>query len=216
METYTSGDTPIRIEQFEPATPGPHPALILLHGSGGAGRYWLDRFAPVMSQYGIAAYAPHYFDKTRTDRATPQIILDGIHFPQWLTAAKDAIGYVASRPSVDPHRIGVLGISLGGYLAVSLSATDSRVRATIELSGGVLPGWEHRLHSAMLPVLILHGEQDTVIPPSEARKLALLLDTLKVPHQVELFAGETHWFSARSQPKLLLTCAGFLQQHLRF
>jgi dipeptidyl aminopeptidase/acylaminoacyl peptidase len=68
----------------------------------------------------------------------------------------------------------------------------------------------------MLPVLILHGEQDTVIPPSEARKLALLLDTLKVPHQVELFAGETHWFSARSQPKLLLTCAGFLQQHLRF
>ncbi len=214
MKNYESGTSTIRIYQQEPADAGPHPALLLLHGSGGSVSYWVDRFGPALANFGMAAYAAHYFDKTGTQRATPETILDGGHFAEWLTAIRDAISYIAARPSVDPQRIAVLGISLGAYLALALAVEDPRVRAVIELSGGIPVGWEDRMTSAMPPVLVLHGVQDEIVPVSEARKLQGVLESHQIPHQVELLPDETHWFSAASQPKLLMTCANFLARYL--
>jgi dienelactone hydrolase len=39
------------------------------------------------------------------------------------------VDYLASRPEVDPNRIGCLGISMGGYRALYLSALDPRIKA---------------------------------------------------------------------------------------
>ena len=215
MDTYQSGAESIRVDAFE--TPGPErrPALILLHGSGGAVSYWLARFAPTITQFGMGLYAPHYFDKTSTDRATAETILDGVHFPAWLAAIDDAVSFAASRPTVDPGCIGVLGISLGGYLAVALAAGNRRIRAAVELSGGLPPGIETRLSATTAPMLVLHGDKDHVVPVSEAYKLQEALKRRGVSHQVEIFHGETHWFSQSAQPRLLLACAGFLSRHLQ-
>jgi dipeptidyl aminopeptidase/acylaminoacyl peptidase len=164
--------------------------------------------------YGVAAFAPHYFDKTGTGRATPEMILDGRHFLEWLAAVKDAVAYVASRPLVNAQRIGLLGISLGAYLAIALAAQERGIRAVVELSGGVPIGWEGRISPAMPPTLILHGENDNIVPVSEARKLQALLERQQVLHEVAIFPGETHWFSAAATPKLLMTCARFLARYL--
>ncbi len=214
MTSYKSGSSIIRMYEHEPAGPGPHPALLLLHGSGGSVSYWVDRFAPTLANFGVAAYAPHYFDKTGTQRATVETILDGRHFTGWLAAIRDAVSSIATRSSVDPQRIAVLGISLGAYLGVALGVEDPRVRAIVELSGGIPRGWEDRVTSAMPPVLILHGVKDNVVSVSEARKLQAVLARHQVPHQIELLPNETHWFSAAAQPKLLMSCASFLARHL--
>ena len=108
-------------------------------------------------KFGVGAYAPHYLQKTGSQRATAEMILDGKHFPEWLGAIRDAVDYVAARPGIDARRIGVLGVSLGGYLAVALGIEDRRMRAVIELSGGLPMGWEDRVAQGMAPVLILHG-----------------------------------------------------------
>ena len=205
--------TSIQIDQSEPAN-GRHAALVVLHGSGGAAHYWLSRFAPMVTQAGLALYAPHYFEKTGTDRPTIANILDGRHFAAWLTAIKDALNYVAARPAVDASRIGVLGISLGGYLAVALGAEDTRVRAVAEISGGVPLGWEERISSIMPPTLILHGEADDVVPVAEAYKLEALLKGAAVKYQMEIFPGQTHWFDGSGTFALLMRCAGFLQRTL--
>ena len=215
MPTFKSGSAAIEIEQSEPATGAPFAALILLHGSGGASRYWLGHFAPILTRMGMAAFAPHYFDKTGTERATPEMILDRKHFPLWLAALRDAINYVAARPGVDARRIGVLGVSLGGYLAVALAAEEPRLRAVIEFSGGMPPGWEQQLSPATPPVLIVHGDRDEVVPVTEAYKLAGVLSQKQVRHEVKIYPDETHWFSAGVQPALLLTCADFLGRSLR-
>ena len=171
MVSYRSGTVAIEMEQHEPAGPGAHPGILVLHGSGGAGAYWMDRFAPTLMKFGVAAYAPHYLQKTGSKRATAEMILDGKHFPDWLEAIRDAVGYVAQRPAVDARRIGVLGVSLGGYLGIALGIEDRRIRAVVELSGGLPMGWEDRVAQGMAPVLILHGADDTVVPVTEAHKL---------------------------------------------
>jgi carboxymethylenebutenolidase len=209
MATFSSSPVEIRMQQFEPQTGLRHPALVILHGSGGAVSFWLNRLAPRLLDAGVAAYAPHYFDKTGTERATAEMIFDGRHFHQWLNAVEDAVGYVAARPAVDSNRIGVLGISLGGFLAVALATQDSRVRALVEVSGGVPHGWESRITSAMPATLALHGAQDSVVPVSEALKLQQLLAEQRVPNQVEILPGEGHWFSSAAQMQMLL-----LMKHL--
>jgi carboxymethylenebutenolidase len=174
----------------------------------------MNRFAPALRDAGVAIYAPHYFDKTATARATAAMILDGRHFVAWLTAIQDAISYVCDRGCVDPARIGVLGISLGGYLAVALGIEDRRIRAIIELSGGVPLGWEDRMPRSMAPTLVLHGERDEVVPVAEAYKLEALLEERRVPHEVAIFPNQTHWFSGTAQAELLVRCAAFLDRHL--
>lgn len=211
---YRSGSASIQIDQFEPAGDR-RPALLVLHGAGGAADYWLDRFAPMVKQSGLALYAPHYFDKTGTQQPTMNSILDGRHFVAWLTAVQDAVTYVRERPVVDPACIGVLGISLGGYLAVALGTEDTRIRAIAEISGGAPLGWEDRIGSLMPPTLILHGEADDVVPVSEAHKLGELLKRSAARYQMEIFPGQTHWFDGTAQFALLMRCAVFLQKYLR-
>jgi dienelactone hydrolase len=218
MRTYRSGTVTVEMEQHEPGTGGgqahPYPGILVLHGSGGAGSYWMDRFAPALTRFGVAAYAPHYLQRTGSQRATPEMILDGKHFPQWLGAVRDAVSYVAERPGIDARRIGVLGVSLGGYLAMAAGVEDRRVRAVIEVSGGLPPGWGDRVAKGMAPVLVVHGAEDAVVPVSEAYKVERVLKERGVVCEVEVFPREGHWFSAAAQAKLLMRCAGFLGRYL--
>ncbi len=200
--------------QSEPAGEKPHAALLLLHGAGGSTGFWFERFAPLLTAAGIAAYAPHYFDRTGTARATREMILDGVHFNRWLTTAGDAVSYVAARPGVDARRIGILGVSLGGYLSMAMAAADRRVRAVAEVSGGMPSEWAPAISTATPPVLIVHGTEDTVVPVSEAYGLERLLTDRGVAHRVELLPGEGHWFTPAAVPRILGALSGFLEEYL--
>lgn len=54
--------------------------------------------------------------------------------PDYEVATKAVIDYLEAQPWADPARIGVVGISLGGYYAAR-SALDRRVRATVAWTG---------------------------------------------------------------------------------
>ncbi len=201
---------------MEPTGPGPFPAILLLHGAGGNVSFWLDRIAPFVGRLGIAIYAVHYFDRTGTVRADAATILDGYHVPLWLDAVNDALEEIAANPAVNPRRIALLGISLGAFLSLAHATLPNRrrVRAIVEVSGGLALPYAGNASATFPPTLILHGEMDTVVSVSEARSLDALLTRLEIPHQVQLFPAEGHWFSPGAQLRILTAIAGFLGQRL--
>jgi carboxymethylenebutenolidase len=220
MPTFLSGGKTIRLHAIEPPVdsqhPGPFPAILLLHGAGGNVSFWLDRVAPFITRLGVALYAVHYFDRTGTERADIATITDGIHVPLWLATLADALDHLAANPKLDPRRIALLGISLGAFLSLAHAAIPGRrrVRAIVEISGGLAAPYVPLANSTFPPTLILHGEADTVVPIAEARALDNLLTRLDIAHQVKLFPGEGHWFSPVAQLQILQATAAFLGPRL--
>ena len=215
MASFVSGRVPIRVDQREPTAAGRHPAILLLHGSGGNVSFWFDRVAPQLARLNLGLYAAHYFNRTGTIRADRETILDGRHVPMWLSTISDAIAYIRTRPSVDPDRIALLGISLGAFLALSL-ATDpaARIRAIVEVSGGIPESSLSAVGPNFPPTLIVHGDVDTVVPVSMAYQLKELLGRHRVPFQGLILPGQGHWFDPAAQLQILMATAGFLVRHL--
>ncbi len=212
--TVMSGGKTVRVDGTEPAGTGPHPALVLLHGAGGHVNFWLDRIAPLAAGIGVAVYAVHYFDRTVTTRADPAMLADGKHVPSWLEAVQDAVAAIAARPGVDAGRVALVGISLGAFLSLALAAEGLRVKAIVEISGGLVPPYEAMATTTFPPVLIVHGEADTVVPVAAAYGLQKTLTRLGVPHRMEVLAGEGHWFSGVAQIRILGAVADFLRERL--
>ncbi len=199
------------------------PAILLLHGSGGHVESWTGKLGPFLIEAGINLYAPHYFDRTGATRADLAMLTGGIHVPQWIDTVNDTLRFVASRPGVDPERVVVAGISLGAFLALALAATLSasdspaerrRIRALLDVSGGLVPPYDAAATAAMPPTLILHGEADNIVPVSFAHELHQKLTALQVPHRTEILQGEGHWFSTHALPRMLLAVSSFLEQYL--
>jgi len=224
-ETFLAGGKTIRLEVHEPTTPTskPIPAILLLHGSGGNISWWTDRLAPHLASAGVALFAPHYFDRTNTERADLATITDGVHVPLWLDTLSTALDLIAARPSNDPARIALVGISLGAFLSLALGAINSAstdpslrkaIRCIIDLSGGLIEPFAAQATSAFPPTLILHGEADTIVPIHQARDLDAQLTRLNVPHETRILPNEGHWFSSPAQLQLLFAVAGFLSKNL--
>jgi carboxymethylenebutenolidase len=125
----------------------------------------------------------------------------------------DAVSFVARQPQVDPERIGLLGFSLGAYLALSASAIDSRIQAVVEFFGG-MPKEMKFFARRLCPVLILHGEQDKTVPVEEAYHLQQLLEKKQIAYQMQIYPGVGHGFSGETWRDAGLRTLAFLSKHL--
>jgi carboxymethylenebutenolidase len=116
------------------------------------------------------------------------------NFPAWGKTVWDAISHVEQLPQVDAQRIGLLGFSLGAYLALSVASVDSRVKAVVEFFGG-FPKEMKLFMRRLCPVLILHGEADATVPVEEAYDLQALLEKKGIPYEMKIYPGAGHGFN---------------------
>jgi len=187
------------------------PAVIALHGSGG-GHASMAAPASLLAEQGFAVYVLHYFDRTGPTE------IDGLqtifrHFPVWMKTLWDAVSFVARQPQVDKQRIGLLGFSLGAYLALSAAAIDSRIHAVVEYFGG-MPKEMKLFARRLCPVLILHGDQDQTVPVEEAYRLQQLLEKKHMAYEMQIYPGVGHGFTGEVWRDAGLRTQLFLEKHL--
>jgi pimeloyl-ACP methyl ester carboxylesterase len=117
-----------------PAAPGPHAAVVLLHGSGPQKR---DLFmARWFAEQGIAALA---YDKRGVGESAGDF--NQVPFMFLADDGLAAISFLHTRTDIDRHKIGVWGLSQGGWLGPLAAARSSDVAFVISVSGpGVSPG----------------------------------------------------------------------------
>ncbi|MBV8050789.1 MAG: dienelactone hydrolase family protein, partial [Acidobacteriaceae bacterium] len=144
-----------------------------------------------LANNGYLAFLIHYFDAT--DSATAgKLPVSRDDFQRWTRALQDGITYISKDGQVDRHRVGLLGFSLGAFLALWESSQDSRVKAVCEYYGGtsLFLGPAQRMPAT----LILHGEADSVVSVEEARKLERVLQEQHAPYEKKIYPHQEHGF----------------------
>jgi dienelactone hydrolase len=113
------GDVSLAATLLVPNGRGPFPAVVLIQGSGTAGRDALLPFADAFARRGVAVL---FHDRRGTGQSTGS--LARATFDDLAGDALAGVGYLARRPEIDHRRIGLHGASLGGWVA-PLAATRS-------------------------------------------------------------------------------------------
>lgn len=160
------------------------PAMLCLHqttpigkdepvGLGGKANL---RYARELATRGYVTLAPDYpvFGERRVDAyalgyesTTMKAIWDHLR----------AVDLLASRPEVDPDRIGVIGHSLGGHNAIFAALFDDRLRAVVSSCGfnsfrryyeGDLTGWSH---AGYMPAIRERYGRDPALVPFDFPEL---------------------------------------------
>ena len=131
---------------FLPATHGPYPAVLVEHE-------WLPttldnefRMCRRIAEGGMAAFLiiqPYSYNRRPMPRI-PDVELLSADVPQMVSAvhqavldARRALDWLSSRPDIDPNRMGVAGISLGGIFAPLIAGVDHRAKVLVTIVGGV-------------------------------------------------------------------------------
>jgi carboxymethylenebutenolidase len=209
--SFPSGAKDIRLDCFLPDANGQRfPAVLGLYGFGGS-HDTMSEPAGQLAGQGFAVYVLHYFDRTgivEPDKAT--LVR---HFPAWMKTLWDAVSYVERQPQVDPAHIGLIGFSLGGYLAVCNAAIDPRIQAVVEFFGGI-PKEMKLFMRRLCPMLILHGEADPIIPVTEAYYLKDALEKKGVPWEMQIYPGVGHGFLSQEWDDAKGRSLAFLKKYL--
>jgi pimeloyl-ACP methyl ester carboxylesterase len=106
-----------------PSTPGPHPAVAFVHGSGALGRNDWTLHPPLREHLARHGFACLCWDKPGVGASGGDWTQQSFH--DRAREAIDAVKFLRRRAEIDPGHVGLWGISQGGWigpLAASLSS----------------------------------------------------------------------------------------------
>ncbi len=160
---------------YVPSGKGPYPLILHADGAGGDARKFTV-LAGAWARHGYVVAVPT-FPLTNDTSGGSVVIGDYVNQPADLHFVLDQVLRLAVTPNtaltgkIDPHHIGLSGLSLGGATAYGFGFNtcchDPRITAVIIMSGIKLPFGDHP-YVFDKPILIFHGTADPVIPYSTA------------------------------------------------
>jgi dienelactone hydrolase len=232
MATFNSGGKSITVDLSLPAAGGLHPAIVMAYGTEGLGviRGYdagaaIRDCAKYLADRGFVVLVPHYFERTQTPPGLQTVLpVYAQHRDEWLDTLGDCLNYAASRTAdVDKNKIGLLGFSLGGHLALRRAKDGAgiAVGAVVEFFAPIsmLPGGLGDHIGNLPPVQIHHGDSDPIIASTQSGELeGLLVAAGKVPgvdYERHNYHGEGHGF--RGAPAIKSSkqrTADFFKKHL--
>lgn len=205
-----------------------HPALVWIHGSGsdqnflgwhpGSYRMYYS-LCQYFAQQGYVILTPDYRGSSGFSRDWST----GVHMGIGVTDTADVAAgadYLKTLDYVDPNRIGVFGLSYGGFLTLQAMTVDPTLwRAGVNVAGVV--DWAtygagyttprlgtpvqnpeiYRVSAPILhmdklerPLLVLHGTNDRNVSFADSLRLFDVLLKMGKPFESQIYPGEIHFF----------------------
>ncbi|HTO68007.1 MAG TPA: dienelactone hydrolase family protein [Bradyrhizobium sp.] len=179
---------------------GKRASVVVLHGARGVELHLraYERYANALTARGIDAYMIHYYSPA-DDRALEKITTSGgrqayqaDRYDAWTARVSSAVAAILARPD-SSGRLGLLGFSLGGFVAAVTAARDDRVAALAVLYGGmpeqIAPEVRH-----LPPLLELHGDADRTVPFARGEALVKLAKAAGGEAELVAYPGKAHGF----------------------
>jgi dienelactone hydrolase len=128
---------------------GPHPAVAYVTGSGPTTREYLPELQALLVRHGIAVLA---YDKRGVGASSGVYPGESPTAPAIDTLASDAeaaVRFLASRPEVDPERLGLAGHSQAGWIMPLAASREPAVHFLVSFSGPAVTADENDLYQSL-------------------------------------------------------------------
>ena len=140
---FTNGDVRLVGTLLLPQSPAPHPAIVLVHGSGAATRDWMLPFARFLVRRGMAVLG---YDKRGVGGSTGD--WNQASFEDLAGDTVAAFEYLKTRPDIDARQIGLMGVSQAGWVMPLAAARAPDLAFLISISGAGVSGAETTIDHA--------------------------------------------------------------------
>lgn len=192
-DRLTSGRDRVAVDVYRPPSPGPHPAVVVLHGTHGPGRaekYYL-KLTEGLARHGYIGLFVRYYDRGRKGKGNRA---------QWAQTIGDTLSFASTLPGADPERMALVGYSQGAFLALNDAPTDRRIRAVVAYYGGLSPGFFPVAQEDMPPTLLFHGTADRTVPVRRSIETLKVLRDAGHPADLVVYPGAVHGFNLNALP----------------
>lgn len=183
------------------------PLIFFLHGMGERGSD-----LSLIKKHGIPRVAEETPELlSRFVAVSPQCPL-GTYWTHELDALDALLDEALARYAVDPARVYLTGISMGGYGSWFLGmAHPERFAAMAPICGGGDPDAAYKLKH--VPLWVFHGAKDRIVVPAESRRMVRALRACGADVTLTIYPEADHdsWTETYNNPELY---EWFLQHEL--
>ena len=197
--SYPAGDIKVPGCLYLPRDQSDCAPVIIFHGSDGF-KPNHEAIARKLAQKGFAALALTWFGGVSPRLQWSEVRVDDI---------LHSVAFLRQLPAVDADRLGLIGFSRGGGLALVMASLIPQARAVVNYFG--LSAWKGGLEefchlplnpseplgfikNLACPVLSFHGKNDTVVPVVNTLDLDGACKKFGIDHRYILYAGVDHSF----------------------
>ena len=179
--TFRSNDIEIEGAIIRPHDKGPHPAIVLLHGSGGSHQEYDKMFNKIHSneftQRGIAVFC-----YTKRGSGKNNINYSYVGFNDLVADALSAIKFLKSQPDIDPDNIGIFAVSESGWFSPEITERSGSIKFIITRVGTPLDWRKTVIHEVRKEVegyRLSEKEIEEVVVPLTLRRWQFYIDASK-------------------------------------
>lgn len=202
----SSAPAPLRAWLFEAAGPGPHPAVVMLHGCGGAlsrdgslnarHRMWGELLA---AEGYTALMLDSFGARGVKELCTQKFAERSLKEADRRGDAYAALAWLRGRPDIDPARIALLGWSHGGGVVLDTISHPPAEGSGFAAALAFYPGCSARARHAAdfhpyAPLLVLIGSADDWTPAAPCAALAATVAARGEPMSIHTYPGAYHDF----------------------
>lgn len=102
---------------------------------------------------------------------------------------------ISALPMVDKTRIAVMGYCFGGLCALDLARTGTDVKGVISFHGLLFPPEQPLCEDIRSKILVFHGYEDPMVPPSQVNEFAIEMTQKKADWQIHMYGHTKHAFT---------------------
>ncbi len=176
---------------------GKRPAVLVVHEWWGLNEY-AKRRARELAGLGYIAMAVDMYGNGRT-ADNPELAgkLAMPFYTDPVMAKKHfdtALNKLKTYPQVDPEKIGAIGYCFGGGMLLNFVRMGEPLKGIVSFHGSLVgtPAVKDLLTAK---ILVLHGDADTFVPPTEVATFKKQMDSIGAAYTFKAYPGATHAFT---------------------
>jgi len=176
----------------------PKPCIMIAHDWSGRNDFFCEK-AKALAAKGYVGFAIDMYGDAKQGRTTEEkkALLDPIMKTRKVVTTRMLAAYhaVTESPWVDNTKIAAIGYCFGGLCVLDLARSGCHIKGVVSFHGVLTPPADVVCKKIQANILVLHGYDDPMVPPTQVNQFAKEMTLKKADWQIHMYGHTQHAFT---------------------